>query len=254
MTKVSLIVPIYNEEKNLSRFLEIVDHLDFGNGISKEIILVNDGSHDQTKKILDDFPFKSEHVIIHKVQNCGKGAAIHTGIESSNGEVITIQDADFEYDIHDLPLVVFPIINGRADVVYGSRFKKTGEQVHRTYHYLINRFLTLLSNFFSGLYLTDMETCYKAFRSDLIKNVILESNRFGFEPEVTAKIAKLRIKMLEVSISYFPRKYSEGKKITWKDGVAAVRHIIYFNLPKKISDTFKPSLPSKYLPDSDHWL
>lgn len=140
------------------------------------------------------------------------------------------------------------MLNGKADVVFGSRFKKSGAQVHRTFHYLVNRFLTIISNALSGLYLTDMETCYKLFKSEVIKNIQLESKRFGFEPEVTAKIARLKLRVQELGISYYPRNYLEGKKITWKDGVAALWHIIYFNLVAPKENFFKETLPPHYLP------
>jgi glycosyltransferase involved in cell wall biosynthesis len=184
----------------------------------------------------------------------GKGAALRLGIENANGEVIGVQDADFEYDIEDIPKILQFFLLGKADVVYGSRFKKSCPQVHRTYHYLINRFLTILSNIVSGLYLTDMETCYKFFRQDIIKNITIECDRFGFEPEITAKIATLRCRVMEVPISYFPRNYLEGKKITWKDGLAAIWHIINFNLLKKKKKFFSRTMPEQYMPKNYQWL
>lgn len=248
--KISIIIPIYNEEKHLLQFLEKIDLLDMQN-LQKELIIINDFSTDQSKDILTGFEFKSSHKIAHHDQNMGKGAAIHTGIALSSGDLIIIQDADFEYTFSDISKLAEPIMLGKADVVYGSRFKKNGEQVHRTYHYLVNRILTLMSNFLSGLYLTDMETCYKLFRAEILKNMVLESNRFGFEPEVTAKLSKIRVRIHELSISYFPRKYLEGKKITWKDGVAAIWHILIFNLFRNKKDSFKIDLPEKYNPGSN---
>ena len=163
------------------------------------------------------------------------------GFDIATGDIIGVQDADFEYDINEVPSLIKPIVNNQADVVYGSRFKKNVYQVHRTYHYFINRFLTVLSNIVSGVYLTDMETCYKFFRSEILKDMNLESNRFGFEPEVTAKIATKHFRIFELPISYYPRSYLQGKKITWKDGIAALRHIFYFNLVADKSKFFKSS-------------
>ena len=162
-------------------------------------------------------------------------------------------DADFEYDPAEIPMLLEPIRAGKADVVFGSRFK-LGAQVHRTFHYLINRFLTVLSNLLSGLYLSDMETCYKFFRAEIIQHIVLESNRFGFEPEVTAKVARLKLRVMELPISYFPRNYIEGKKINWKDGVAAVFHIVRFNLLSSPKESFLPSLPQQFVPKGTQWL
>jgi glycosyltransferase involved in cell wall biosynthesis len=220
----------------------------------KELVIVDDCSADGSAEILAGFRFRSPVVLIRHPQNRGKGAALRTGIERATGDVIGIQDADFEYCVEDIPALIEPLFTGRADVVFGSRFKKSGAQVHRTFHYLINRILTLMSNLLSGLYLTDMETCYKFFHRDIIKNIALESARFGFEPEVTAKLARLKVRMLELPINYFPRNYLQGKKITWRDGIAALRHIVHYNCIAKPSQYFKPTLPARYRPSESHWL
>ena len=249
---LSLIIPIYNEELHLESFLKVIDALELP--CEKELVIVDDCSKDNSKKIVDNFNFKSKHMFLKQPINRGKGAALRLGIEKATGDFIGIQDADFEYDIQDIPQIIPPLLKNEADVVYGSRFKKNNIQVHRTFHYMVNRFLTLLSNMFSGVYLTDMETCYKFFRADIIKNIKLESNRFGFEPEVTAKIARLKLRIAEVPISYFPRSYIEGKKITWKDGVAAIRHLIYFNFFQRTNSFFTSGMPQKYIAKGRQWL
>lgn len=258
--KVSLICPVYNEAGHLKEFLEQFDALDLGacpgtgSPIEKEMIFVDDCSRDGSREILQSYPFKSKVIIESQAVNQGKGAALRRGFALATGDVIGVQDADFEYSMDDLPALLQPLAAGKADVVYGSRFKKSGTQVHRTFHYLVNRFLTIMSNMLSGLYLTDMETCYKFFRADILKNLKLETNRFGFEPEVTAKVARLKVRMVEIPVSYFPRNYMEGKKITWKDGVAALRHIVHFNLLAKPSEFILPGMPKKYIPGGRQWL
>ncbi len=249
---VSLIIPIFNEATHLERFLNGIDKLELP--LRKELVIVNDCSTDNSAEILENFQFQSPVIFINQSRNQGKGAAIRVGIQQATGDFIGVQDADFEYDADDIPKLLAPLLEGKADVVYGSRFKKTNYQVHRTLHYLVNRTLTMLSNVMSGLYLSDMETCYKFFRADVIKNINLESNRFGFEPEVTAKIARLQLHIMELPISYFPRKYLEGKKITWKDGVAALRHMFYFNLIRKHKDCFYETLPDHYRIKGEKWL
>ncbi len=250
--KVSLIIPIYNESDHLEKFLNTIDNIELP--IDKELVIVDDCSTDGSRVIVRGFQFKSSVTIVDHAVNQGKGAAIRTGIAKATGDFIGVQDADFEYDPHDIPLLLEQLINGKADVVYGSRFKKTGMQVHRTLHYLINRILTMTSNLLSGLYLSDMETCYKFFRADVIKNIRLETDRFGFEPEVTAKIGRLKLRVLELPVSYFPRNYIEGKKITWKDGIAALWHILRFNMIVNSKDCFTPELPEKYIPRGGNWL
>ncbi|EOQ98128.1 glycosyltransferase, group 2 family protein [Leptospira wolbachii serovar Codice str. CDC] len=250
--KTSLIIPIYNEAGHLLEFLEKVDALVLST--KKELVFIDDASRDNSLEILQNYRFRSEHKILTQGKNQGKGAALHRGISEATGNIIIVQDADFEYDMDEIPMLIDPIAKGKADVVFGSRFKKDGRQVHRTFHYLINRILTILSNILSGLYLTDMETCYKAFRAEIIQNISLESKRFGFEPEITAKVARLKIKVQEFPISYYPRNYLEGKKITWKDGIAALRHIIFFNLFANKREFFSKSLPEKYIPKTANWL
>ena len=250
--KISLIVPIYNEAGHLEQFLKQLDQLELA--AEKELVFVDDCSTDTSWEILNKFPFKTSVIIQKQPVNMGKGAALRRGFELATGDVIGVQDADFEYSLEDIPSIIEPLLKGKADVVFGSRFKKNAPQVHRTFHYLVNRILTMLSNIFSGLYLTDMETCYKFFKAEILKNIKLESNRFGFEPEITAKIARLKVRIMEVPISYFPRTYMEGKKITWKDGVAALRHILYFNFVQKPQTFFKPDMPTKYIPSGTQWL
>lgn len=251
--KVSLVIPVYNESGHLLEFLKQVDALRF-DGVQKELVIIDDCSKDESANILRTYNFSSEVQLHFQEVNAGKGAAIRKGFELATGDIIGVQDADFEYSLDDLSSIVMPIVEGKADVVFGSRFKANVVQVHRTFHYLVNRFLTTFSNLFSGLYLTDMETCYKFFKADVIKNINLESNRFGFEPEITAKIARLKLKIIEVPIWYFPRNYLEGKKITWRDGIAALRHIVYYNFCQKPSQYIKPTIPSCYIPQGRQWL
>lgn len=251
--KVSLVIPVYNESAHLLEFLRQVDALRL-EGVEKELVIIDDCSKDESPSILKNFKFSSQVLLHFQERNGGKGAAIRKGFELATGDIIGVQDADFEYSLDDIPSIIAPLISGKADVVYGSRFKATVVQVHRTFHYLVNRFLTAFSNLSSGLYLTDMETCYKFFKADIIKNIELESNRFGFEPEITAKIARLKLKIIEVPIWYFPRNYLEGKKITWKDGIAALRHIFCFNFMRKPSQYIKSTIPAQYIPQGRQWL
>lgn len=250
--KISLVIPVYNEAGHLKKFLEVVDNLNFKHPI--QLVFVDDCSKDASWDILSGWKFATEVLLVRQERNQGKGAAIRRGFDLATGDVIGVQDADFEYSVEDIPSILEPLAAGKADVVFGSRFKKNAPQVHRTFHYLVNRFLTIISNILSGLYLTDMETCYKFFRAEILKNIVLESNRFGFEPEITAKISRLKVRMMEVPVSYFPRNYMEGKKITWKDGVAALRHIIYFNTMSKPEQFIKKSMPEQYVPQGRQWL
>lgn len=249
--KVSLVIPVYNEAGHLERFLQQIDLLVLP--MDKELLFIDDCSTDGSLEILQQFPFNSDVQILLQEENQGKGAALQRGFMAATGDVIGIQDADFEYDPEDISALLVPFINNKADIVYGSRFKQSATQVHRTFHYLGNRVLTMVSNLCSGLYLSDMETCYKFFKREIIQNVILESRYFGFEPEITAKIARLKCRVMELPISYFPRNYLEGKKITWKDGVAAFWHIMNFNLIKD-KNIYRPGMPSQYIPKGTQYL
>ena len=228
--KISIIIPCYNEVNTIeiivNKILEIKD-------LNYEIILVDDCSNDGTRNLLNEKIKEKINNLIFNEKNYGKGFSIREGIKASSGDIILIQDADLEYSPSDYQKLVAPIIEGYADVVYGSRFLGSSEKrVLYFWHTLGNKILTLLSNIFTNLNLTDMEVCYKVFKSDIIKNIKLVEDRFGFEPEVTAKISKKNIRIYEVGISYFGRKYIEGKKITWVDGLSALRCIIKYNLFK----------------------
>lgn len=252
MNKVSLIVPVYNESLHLQKFLEAIDVLQLQ--IDKELVIIDDCSTDDSWEIINNFSFKTSVILDQQDKNRGKGAAIRKGIEHATGGIIGVQDADFEYETGDISRLIQPLIDNKADLVFGSRFKKSNPQVFRTFHYLINRILTIYSNLCSGLYLTDMETCYKFFSASVIKNINLESDRFGFEPEVTAKLARLKLRVYELPISYYPRNYLEGKKITWKDGVAAFGHITYFNFFVRRSRCFKHTMPAEFIPPGHNLL
>jgi glycosyltransferase involved in cell wall biosynthesis len=224
--KLSVVIPIYNEKGTIIELYEAVKAVK----LEKEIILVDDFSTDGTRDILTGLADETTRVYFHD-QNRGKGAALRTGISYATGDIVIIQDADLEYDPQQYPKLIQPILDGKADVVYGSRFV-TGDyrRVLYFWHMLGNTFLTLLSNMLTNLNLTDMETCYKVFRRDVLERVSIEENRFGFEPEITAKISKLDVRIYEVGISYSGRTYKEGKKIGWKDGVSALRCILKYNL------------------------
>jgi glycosyltransferase involved in cell wall biosynthesis len=226
--KLSIIIPCYNEE---STIVEIINRIIDQKEIDKEIIVIDDCSTDQTKNIIQEkLNDKIDHLILNE-KNFGKGYSIKEGIKHANGDCILIQDADLEYDPSDYKRLIKPITKGVADVVYGSRFIGSEEKrILYFWHTVGNKFLTILSNMFTNLNLSDMEVGYKVFKSDILKKIRLEENRFGFEPEITAKISKMNLRIYEIGINYYGRKYSDGKKITWKDGFSAIRCIMFYNL------------------------
>jgi glycosyltransferase involved in cell wall biosynthesis len=235
MKVLSILIPVYNEEATLETLLNKVQAVQLIGGMEKEIIVVNDGSKDKTQEVLEQYlrenKFGNVVVKAHEV-NKGKGAAIHTGIALAKGDYVIVQDADLEYDPEEYNRLLNPIVRGFADVVYGSRFR--GSEPHRIlffFHSMGNQFLTMLSNFATNLNLTDMESCYKVFDAKMLKGLTLQENRFGFEPEVTAKIARIpKIRIYEVGISYYGRTYAEGKKINWKDGFRAIYCIVKYGI------------------------
>jgi glycosyltransferase involved in cell wall biosynthesis len=236
MKLLSIVIPVYNEERSIAELINTVLEVDLGIlGLEKELIVVNDASGDNTLLSLDTFKNNPRIKIISHEVNRGKGAALQTGFHAATGDICIIQDADLEYDPHEYIKILKPIVDGKADVVFGSRF--VGGEAHRVLYYwhsIGNQFLTRLSNMLSNLNLTDMETCYKAFRIEVLRKITLHEQRFGIEPEMTAKIARLaqkeNIRIYEVGISYSGRTYAEGKKIGWKDGFSAIRCIIKYNL------------------------
>jgi len=238
METLSIIIPAYNEEKTIHFILDKIQEVKLTNNIKKEVILVNDCSTDKTEQSILNYIEKNPGLPIsyykHEV-NKGKGAALHTGISKATGDYVVIQDADLEYDPEEYNLLLIPVMKGAADVVYGSRFM--GGSPHRIlffWHSIGNKVLTMLSNMFTNLNLTDMETCYKLFRRPIIQGIKLQENRFGFEPEVTAKISRIpNIKIYEVGISYYGRTYAEGKKINWKDGFRAIYCIMKYGAFKR---------------------
>ena len=225
--RLTVVIPVYNEVHTLLSLIDRVQAVP----VDKEIVLVDDCSTDGTRDLLQRTPFPANVRVLYHERNQGKGAALRTGFAGATGDVVIIQDADLEYDPQEYPKLLQPIIDGKADVVFGSRF--AGGETHRVlyfWHSLGNKFLTLASNAFTNLNLTDMETCYKVFKRDVLQRITVEENRFGFEPEITAKVAKLRVRIYEVGISYAGRTYEEGKKIGWKDGVRAMWCILKYNV------------------------
>jgi glycosyltransferase involved in cell wall biosynthesis len=224
---LSVLVPAYNEGPTVARVFERLAQVP----LRLEVIAVNDGSSDDTGRQLDALAAQGRiHKVIHHPKNRGKGAAIRTAIAAATGDVMVVQDADLEYDPAELPILLAPILDGRADAVYGSRFLGGPHRVLLFWHSVGNTALTLLSNMLTDLNLTDMETCYKMVRADLMRRLTLTTDRFGFEPELTARLARAEARIYELPISYAGRTYAEGKKINWRDGVAAIWHILRFNL------------------------
>ena len=222
--KLSVVMPAYNEIETIEEIIGRVLAVD----LEKELLIIDDGSTDGTREFLSKLSEPRIQVFFQE-KNQGKGAAVRRGIAEANGDVIVIQDADLEYNPEEYHQLLEPILSGQADVVYGTRFGGSTTRVHLFWHYLGNRMLTLFSNMFTNLNLTDMEICYKMFRASIIKSIRLRSNRFGFEPEVTAKVARLRCRVYETPVSYAGRDYSEGKKIGWKDGISAFYCIIRYH-------------------------
>ena len=222
---LSVVMPVYNEKRTI---LAVIEHvLKAPVDLPREIIVVDDASTDGTSDLLHGLPPGEIRVLRHEV-NRGKGAAIRTGVAHATGDIVLIQDADLEYDPRDYPLLLEPILEDQADVVFGNRFHGGPHRVLYFWHYAANRFLTLLTNVLTGLNVTDMEVGFKVFRRDVLRRITLESDRFGFEPEVTVKVARLRCRVYEVPVRYYGRTYEEGKKITWRDGVAALFHILRY--------------------------
>lgn len=255
--KLSILVAAYNEEETLRACLERILAAPLPTGLEREIVLVEDGSRDSTWQIAQQLA--AEHPqqirIFQQPSNQGKGAALRRAVQEMTGDLAIFQDADLEYDPDDYPRLLAPILDGRADVVFGSRFTGEERKVLYFWHTLANRFLTLVSNMLNDTNWTDMETCYKAFAADVLRRIPLESNRFGIEPEITAKVARNRLRMFEVPIAYNGRKYEEGKKITWKDGVAALWFIFKYRFSSRYADSGKVTLDAlEQAPKFNRWM
>jgi glycosyltransferase involved in cell wall biosynthesis len=242
MSKLSIVVPVFNEASHLEKFVDI--YLRARWPLEREWIFVDDASTDGSLDILKRLQSEHQFVFLRQEANRGKGAAVRRGIQASSGDYVLIQDADFEYDPDDVPKLLRILEEDEADVVFGSRFGTAARR--RNFHYFTNALLTHVSNWLSGQNLTDMETCYKIFRSDLLKAMQLRSDRFGIEPELTAYVGKTKARLVEVNISYSPRSREEGKKITWIDGLAAVGHIVRFNCMVPSRRAFR-NLPERYV-------
>ncbi len=231
---VSIVVPVFNEESTIEVVLESILSAPLPKGVEREVIVVDDGSEDATRQKLAPYENHPRVRVLYAPQNAGKGAALRRGFADARGSIVLVQDADLEYEPREYPKLLKPIIDGKADVVYGSR--SSGGESHRVlyfWHSVGNRLLTLFCNAVTDLNLTDMETCYKVVRAEILERIELREDRFGFEPEITCKIARLKVRVYEVGVSYFGRTYEEGKKIGWRDGVSAIRCIILYGLLRR---------------------